>query len=475
MKPPALLLVSLLTLCGCKKGAGPAAEEAVGKPLVKVTVAKVARADLSEAISVTGTVSPLPDHEAKVSPQTAGRISKVYVQTGALVHKGQTLASLVPGTTPGQLQQAEAAVRLAKETLTQSQFNLSSQIQSQRASVNQADLALKAQGVALAKLRAGSRPQEIVQATANVASAQATLTAARQALTRAQTLSREGLLARKDLEAAQQQERTAAASLTTAQQALSLAKQGNRPEDIRAGEVAVEQAAETLRAAKAQIIQNRSKWQDVQIAKAQVASAEGALRSLQAQSHFLTVVSPLTGYVVGRTVNAGENVDVTSVIANVVDLSTARLILNVPADKVAGVKAGQRVAFSTDAAPGIQHEAVVKTINKVVDPASNTVQIEASTTNADRSLKDDGFVKAQIVVKVQRGVLTVPAGAIVEKDGKSAVFVVGADKTVKGNEVEIGIKTADRVEILSGVKLGDRVVTTGAYELDDGMAVELGS
>ncbi|MHB8636182.1 MAG: efflux RND transporter periplasmic adaptor subunit [Fimbriimonadaceae bacterium] len=474
MKPVYLVLLAGLASVGCKKTAA-ASEDAVGKPLVQVAVAKVARGDIGEFASVNGAVSPLPDHEAKVSPQAPGRIATVLVQTGSYVSKGQTLATLTPGATPGQLQEAEAAVRLARETLTQSRINLTSQIQSQQASVTQTQLALQAQQVALAKLRAGSRPQEIVQATANVAAAQATLVAARQALTRAQTLVGEGLLARKDLEATQQQQKTAAAALVSAQQALSLVRQGNRPEDIRAGEVAVQQAAEAARAAKAQAIQNRSKQQDVQIAKAQLASAEGALHIMQAQARFLSVVSPLSGFVVGRTVNAGENVDVTTVIATVVDLNTVRLLLNVPADKVSQVKVGQRVQFSTDANPTVQHQAVVKIINRIVDPASNTVQIEASAANADRSLRDDGFVKARIVLRVDRGVLTVPTAAVVLKDGKPTVFVVGQDKTVKAHEVELGIQDANRAEIRSGVKFGDQVVTTGAYELDDGMAVSVGS
>jgi len=473
MKPYALAIAALLVLAGCKKAAPE--EDATAKPLVQVTVVKVAKGDVAESVNVTGTISPLPDHEAKVAPQVAGRIGKVYVKTGSFVHKGETLATLVPGATPGQIQQAEAAARLARETLTQSKYNLASQIQTQHSSVNSAELTLRAQQVALTKLRAGSRPQEIVQANANVTTAQANLTAARQALNRAQTLFSEGLIARKDLEATQQTERTAQAALVSAQQGLSLARQGNRPEDIRAGEVAVDQATEAVRAAKAQSVQNRAKWQDVQIAKAQLASAEGALKAMRAQAKFLTVVSPVTGYVVGRTVNEGENIDVTTVVATVVDLSAVRLLLNIPADKVAQVKPGQVVEFTADSGGAAKHEAVVKTVNRVVDTNSNTVQVEATAENPAGALRDDGFVKASILLRVDRQVLTVPTAAVVEKDGKSTVFVVGDDKTAKAHEVKLGIESADTVEIKSGLKLGDQVVTTGAYELDDGSAVELGS
>jgi RND family efflux transporter MFP subunit len=471
------LLPSLVGIAvgGCKQATPAADDDAAAKPIVQVSVENAKRGDIRSILSVTGSLSPLPDHEAKISPLVPGRIREVFVKTGDVAQKGQVVATLDPGTTPGQVQQAEAAVQVAKETLTQARFNLTSQIQTQRTSVSAADLGVQAAKVALLKLRAGSRPQEIIQAEANLASANAALENAEQNLTRSQTLFSQGILARKDFESAQQQQKTARAAVTTAEQGLSLAKQGNRPEDIRAGEVALSQAEDLLRAAKAQAIQNRSKMQDVQIAAGQLAAAEGALRSIQATSKALSITSPVAGVVVGRTVNAGETVDVTTAIATIVNLDEVRLLLNVPAESISSVSPGQSVRFSTDAMPSIEREASVAVINRSVDPATNSVQIEARARNGDRSLRDDGFIKAEIVLKLRSDTVLVPAASVVELDGKPTVFLAGADKVAHAHEVKVGLKTTDQVEILSGIKPGDKVITTGAYELDDGSKIEVGS
>jgi len=463
---------ALLLVPGCSKpDASDDSDNA--KALVEVSTGSVTRGTIRSTLTVTGTLSPLPDQEAKIAPLAPGRIRNIYFKTGDQVRKGQTIAMLDPGPAAGQVQQAQAALRVAEETLAQAKINLTSQIRSQSASVELAQLNVQAQTVALQKLRAGSRPQEIAQAQAAVSAAEAGLTNAQQNLTRSKTLFSQGLLARKDLEAAQTEEATARASLTTALQALSLVRQGNRPEDVRAGEVALDQARQQLRAAQQQSVQNQSKQEDVRIAQGQVNEAQGALQSALAQAHSLSIVSPVSGTVVGRTVNAGESVDVTTAFATIVNLDRVRVLLGVPSDQIAGVALGDRVEFTTGLNRDVTHVARLTVINRSVDAATNTVQVEATAVNEDRSLRDDGFVKATIVIQVHSGAVLAPSAAVLEKDAKTLVYLTENDGTAKEQEVKVGAREGDKVEILSGLSPGQTVVTTGAYELDDGTKIKV--
>lgn len=467
---PGYLLLFMVVGCGKT----PATDDnADVKPVVEVSVARVTRGDIRSTLSATGVLSPLADQEAKVAPFTPGRISRVYVRTGDAVRKGQVIATLDPGPAAGMLQQARAAVRVAESTVRQTQVNLTLQTRTQSASVEQAQLNVLAQRAALAKLKAGSRPQEIAQARAAVTSAQAALTNAEQSLARAQTLMSQGLLARKDLEAAQAQEKSARATLTSAQQALSLARQGTRPEDIHMGEVALSQAEQQLATARAMGVQNASKAQDVRIAEGQLAAAKAALQSALAQSRTLSIVSPLSGTVVGRTVNAGESIDVTTAVATIVNLDRVRVLLGVPAEQVDRLAVGTVVEFRADSDPSVVHTARVSVINRAVDPMTNTVQVEAIAANPGHTLRDDGFVKASFVTQLHRDAILVPAAALVEKDGKQTVFVAGPDDVAHAKAVKVGATDGNRIEILSGLTQGERIVTTGAYELDDGTKLKV--
>jgi len=472
MKLHALLALPLLALvAGCGSGS---TEEEAARPVVEVSVASVTRGSIRSILESTGTLAPLPDREAKVSPLAPGRIRTMLVTTGDKVARGQTIATLDPGASAGLVEQARASVRVAEATLDQARVNLQLQTRAQSSSVSQAMLNVQAQRIALAKLRAGSRPQEVAQAEAALAGAQATLANAEQNLTRSRTLFGEGLLARKDLESAQAEERTARAAVTSAEQALSMAKQGNRPEDVRAGELALAQAEQELKAARGQDVQNAAKKQDVLIAEGQLSAARAALQSTVAQARTLTIVSPVEGTVVGRTVNPGETVDVTTVIATIVNLDRVRILLNVPPDRVGQITPGDVVEFSADVDPQLRHSARITVVNQALDPTSNTVQVEAVADNADRTLKDDGFVKASIVTRIRSNAILVPASALVDKDGKATVFVAGDDGVAHAVEVRTGVREGDRVEVLGGLKQGQQVVTAGAFELEDGTKIKAG-
>lgn len=410
----AVSLCILLAGCGhSDTGAkeDPAASTADAAPAgdVAVSMITVQPATVNASISVTGSLSPLPGAEAKVAPAVPGRVSQVLVRNGQPVTRGQLIASMDPGPLVGQARQAEATL-------------LSSQ-------------------VALQKLLAGTRPEEIARSQSDVAGARATQSSAVQNLERQRVLFQEGLVAKKDVQAAELTLATSEAALRSASQDLILKRVPNRPEDITAAQAAIAQAQGSLQAARSQ---------------------------LAAQY----IRSPVSGTVVQRTANAGEYIDTTGSIATIVNLSQVQLILQVPASQVSGVHPGEAVQFTPETQPGHEYSAHVTTVSSAVTPGSDTVAVEAVAANSDKRLRDDGFVQARILTAVHAGALVVPTAAVVSPDGKPTVFVVDSKNVAHAKEVSEGIREGDRVQILSGLKQGDRVVTTGAYELSDGTHVK---
>src|SRR4029453_17608530 len=105
-----------------------------------------------------------------------------------------------------------------------------------------------------------------------------------------------------------------------------------------------------------------------------------------------------------------------------------------------------------------------------VDPATGAAPIRLSVPG--------GFavgtpVQVEIVVEERPDVLIVPAAAIVREEGAAAVLVVGADGKAHRRAVEVGLTSADEVQIVSGLRAGEKVVVKGQDELPDGAAVEV--
>ncbi|MGD8631563.1 MAG: efflux RND transporter periplasmic adaptor subunit, partial [Gammaproteobacteria bacterium] len=176
-------------------------------------------------------------------------IDRLLVQEGDRVHEGQLLATL-----HRERLQAEVAVAEA-------------QVAAQRAVV--------------ARLEVGSRPEEVRQARANVAAATARLSDAQVTYTRTRDLSDEKLVSQQAVDDAQTRLDTARADLEVAQQALALAVEGPRAEDIQESQA-------LLRASEARLALAREVLKDTEL----YAPAAGVIRDRLLEPG--DMVSPLT-------------------------------------------------------------------------------------------------------------------------------------------------------------------------------------
>lgn len=143
----------------------------------------------------------------------SGRILRLSVQEGDRVHKGQLLAELDPTRFQDAVDRDQASVATQEQVL--------------------------------ARLLAGSRPEEIAEARASAAAAQATLANAETTWRRQQALAAEQYVPKQNLDNAAAALKTARANLDHAQQGLTLAIKGPRQEDIAAARsrLVAEQAA----------------------------------------------------------------------------------------------------------------------------------------------------------------------------------------------------------------------------------------
>ena len=97
-------------------GAGCRRHEEAEAPAGKrpVRCAAVETATVEDTIELRGTVAPLPDRDAEVAPQVAGRIAKILVREGDRVTAGQPLARIDDAGLVDQANEAAAAVAKAE-------------------------------------------------------------------------------------------------------------------------------------------------------------------------------------------------------------------------------------------------------------------------------------------------------------------------------------------------------------------------
>jgi len=174
--------------------------------------------------------------EADLAFNNSEHIDKLLVQEGDRVHKGQLLASLHRERMQAEVAAAEAQVAARK--------------------------------AALARLETGSRPEEVRQAQANVAAARAKLVDAQITFERTQNVYKEQAASKQALDDAEAGLNTARADLKVVEEALALAVEGPRVEDI-------EEARAMLKADEAQLALAREVLKDTEM----YAPTDGIIRN----------------------------------------------------------------------------------------------------------------------------------------------------------------------------------------------------
>jgi len=105
-----------------------------------------------------------------------------------------------------------------------------------------------------------------------------------------------------------------------------------------------------------------------------------------------------------------------------------------------------------------------------VDQATRTFAVEALVDNIDRSLKPGFFAKGTAATRLDASVLAAPDGAISTLAGVSTVYVIEAGKA-RQQQVTLGTRQGDLVEITTGLKGDETVATSNLSQLATGVAV----
>ena len=110
-------------------------------------------------------------------------------------------------------------------------------------------------------------------------------------------------------------------------------------------------------------------------------------------------------------------------------------------------------------------------INNQATTTSGTVQLKAIFPNQQRQLWPGTFVNVDLTTSVVPNALTIPINALQQNNNGQFVYVVGADKRVSVQPVEVTQRLHMAALISKGLQAGETVVVQGQYRLTPGTLV----
>ncbi|HLY08443.1 MAG TPA: efflux RND transporter periplasmic adaptor subunit [Planctomycetota bacterium] len=383
-------------------------------PIPTVRLGKISRATLHRYVEGTGTVEAEPAGGGKtsagsrVASPVAGILSGIQAGLGSRVAEGELLVQLDDRIARSEEEKARAAVGSAR--------------------------------AALEKLKSIPRPDQLRLAEMQVERATLALDFSRKKHDRMVQLAAGQLASEKTLEEAALDLASAKNDQATAEKQLLLLRTSPTREEL----------AE---------------------AQAKVVEAEKALEGAVLQRALYQVRAPIAGTVVRLKGNVGEAVDLTTVLAEIVDLDRLVVEGTVPAAALGSLRVGQPVDVrmgserSTGRTPAASLQGTVKVVGLDVDRKLDSATVRVALP-AKSPLVPGQFVRIRIVVEEHPGHLVVPRESVVRTtEGKDVIVGFLGEKAVQ-KPVQVGIAEGDWVEI-DGDDLNedDAVVTKGAYGL----------
>lgn len=245
---------------------------------------------------------------------------------------------------------------------------------------------------------------------------------------------------------------------------------------LKAAEAAAQLANSTLERSRRMMKQNGVSISDLETAEAQAKQAAAQVEQVKALIAKKSLRAPFSGRLGVRQVSLGQDLQAGAQVVILQKLDPILVNFFIPQRQLSQLQEGLPVRITVTDLDNLQVEGVITAINPQIDPNTRNVKVQARLQNADERLLPGMFVSVDVVLPNPRPVLAVPATAILYAPFGNSLFIIedSADgqKVVRQQIVQTGITRGDFIEIRQGLQGNETIVTTGAFKLINGQAVE---
>lgn len=202
-----------------------------------------------------------------------------------------------------------------------------------------------------------------------------------------------------------------------------------------------------------------------------IAQAEQAnVRSVKTLQGYLKVYAPFKGTITERNVSPGALVapgkatDQPMLVLQ--DTRKMRLQVAIPEDEVDKVNLKQKVTFTFNAIPGVEHSAAIsRSSNSLGGMRSEFIEIDV--TNTDGSLKPGMYAEVKIPIQSGAKSLLVPNSAIVRSTERRYIITANSGKA-RLIDIKEGLTGKDSTAIFGNIKAGDKILNNANDEVKEG-------
>jgi RND family efflux transporter MFP subunit len=214
---------------------------------------------------------------------------------------------------------------------------------------------------------------------------------------------------------------------------------------------------------------------NVATGKADVASAQQALRVAQLNLRDSYVRAPFAGVIQSRTVVGGQYLQPGAILATLLQREPLILRFGVSEQDAPRLSKGMTANMKLRESPR-QYTAKIMLVADAADPTTRLVPVTAQVDDTEHKywLRPGAFCEVSIPIGDARQAIVIPSLAVQPTSNGNIVFTVDDKNVAHLKQVQLGMYTPDGgVEITQGLTAGDLLVVQGFEALTEGAPVKI--
>ena len=211
--------------------------------------------------------------------------------------------------------------------------------------------------------------------------------------------------------------------------------------------------------------------------QAAVESARANVKRLEELQGFKNIVAPFDGVITARNTDVGALIDSGSnakELFHIASLTRLRVFINVPEVYAPAAKAGLSAELTLGEFPDRRFSGTLVRTANAIDVASRTLLTEVDVDNPKGELLPGAFAYVHLKLMTSAPSFTLPVNTLMFRSEGLRVAVVKNDGRVALVPVTLGRDYGNDVEVVAGLTGNERVVVNPPDSIQAGETVQLG-
>lgn len=228
---------------------------------------------------------------------------------------------------------------------------------------------------------------------------------------------------------------------------------------------------------------------ELDVARTKLAVSKAAFTVAEARLKRTKIRAPITGTLNSLPAEMGEYAREGDVVAEIVDIETAKVVVEVPERDVGFLDIADEAEIFFTGRGTENLKGTISYISELADDQTRTTRVEISVDNRERPLpggrrkrplRSGQIVNVRLTRRVLKDVILIPLAVVIpvpaEREGRMSYIVyVVEDGLARKREVELDLDLIQgrKVRVTGGLKEGDKLIVSGHRYVSDAQKVNV--